>query len=112
MRVGMGHGGEHFVKQREACIDVQALQVAVAVDALAFDQFNHQIRLPTECHACIQQMRNVRVRQARQDVTLALETLRPGATQERQVQQFDGHRPFKAPVFPACTPHAARSALA
>ena len=112
MGVGMGHRCQHGIKQRQPRCHRQAVRIAVAVNALALHQLQHQIRLAAVADAGVQQVGDVRVREARQDLALAAKALRPGAADQRQVQQLDGHRCVEAAVFAPRPPHAATTTLA
>ena len=103
--------GQHVVEQRETLAHAEALLLAMEVDGFALHQLEHEIGLPAGRHAGVEQARDVRVRQARQDLAFALEALGRGAPEQRQVQQF--HRDFAAvaPVVAPRPPHGAAPAL-
>ena len=110
--VGMRHRGQDVVEQREAPFDVEAALVAVAGDGLPGDEVEHQVRLPGRRHAGVDEARDVRVRQSRQDGAFALEPLAAGVAQHRPVQQLDGDEAADALVGAPRPPHAAAAALA
>ena len=82
------------------------------IDGQARDEIEHEVRLSAGGHAGIEQARDVRVRQPREDGALALEPRPGGMADQRQVQQLDGHDAADALVGAARAPHAAAAALA
>ena len=110
--VRMRHRGEHVVEQREAPVDVQPMQVAIAVDGFARDEVEHEVGLSARRHARVEQARDVRVGQPGQDGAFALEARCAGVAEHRQVQQLDRHAAADAPVGAMGAPHAAAAALA
>ncbi len=81
--VRVGDRRQHVEEQPHARLDAQAPRVAVAVDALAVDVLEHQVRLAVRRDAGVDQLRDVRVAQPGEDAALAPEALlavaaRPG----------------------------------
>jgi hypothetical protein len=109
--VRMRHGGEHVGEEGQALLDVQMARVAPAVDALAVDELEHQVRLPAGRHAGVHQPRDVRMGKARQHAALALEAPRGAVAQQREMQQLDRHVAFEAAIGTPGAPHAAAAAL-
>ena len=68
-------GRQHVEEQPHARLDVEAAVVAVAIDVLALDVLEHEIRLPAGGDAGVDQPRDVRVREAREDAAFAPEAL-------------------------------------
>jgi len=110
--VGMRDRAEDVVEQFEALIDVEPMRVAVEIDRQARDEIEHEVRLPPGGHAGIEQARDVRVGQPRQDGALALEPRPGGMADERQVQELDGDEAADALVGAARAPYAAAASLA
>ena len=67
-----------------ALVDAEPRANRSGVDALAFDQLEHQVGLAAGGHAGIEQARDVRVREAGEDRAFALEAARAGAADQRQ----------------------------
>ncbi len=72
--VCMRHGGNNIQEQAQPRLDVQGTYIAPAVDRFAVDVFEHQVGLPGH-HACVEQARDVRVRQPRKQTAFAPEAL-------------------------------------
>ena len=105
-------GLEHHAHERDAFGDVHAPVVAVAVDALALHELEHQVGLAAVGHAGVEQVGDVRVRQPRQHLAFALEAQRAGAADQRRVQQLHRDGALEAAVGAAREPDAAGAALA
>ena len=52
-------GFEDFGEKAQARFDAEAPHVAMAVDRLAFDVLEHEVRLPGRRHASVEQARDV-----------------------------------------------------
>jgi hypothetical protein len=103
---------EHVEKEPQPVVDPQRALVAILVDGDAVDVLEDQVGLSRGGHARVDQVRDVRVRDAREDVPLAAEALLGGAPEPRDVEQLDGGAPFEAAVAALRQPHAAGPALA
>ena len=71
--VGVRDGRLHVQEQADALLDAEALVVAEAIDVLAVDVLEHQVRLTGARHPGVDQPGDVRVRQPGEDRPLALE---------------------------------------
>ncbi len=67
------HGAQHLSEQREARAQRQAVRVAVREQRLALDEFEREVRLALRRDAGVVEPRDVRMREAREDVALARE---------------------------------------
>ncbi len=99
-------------KREQARFDPEAARVAVPVDRLPVDVLEDDVRLARGRHAGVDQARDVRVGEPREDRALAAEALLAGAADEARVQELDGDAPLEAPVAAARQPDRAHSALA
>src|SRR5207253_8173117 len=88
----------------------ERVTIAEPIDVLAVDVFEDEIGLPRGGHAGIDQMRDVRMRQARQKAALALEAL-PAAAGERDAEELDGRMALEASVVAFGEPHGPHAAL-
>ena len=65
--VGVRDRFEDVEEDTETVLDRQVVALAVEVDRLALDPFEHEVRLSRRRHARVHKMRDVGVAQARQD---------------------------------------------
>ena len=86
--------------------------VAPAVDVLALDQLEHEIRLAARGDAGVEQLGDAGLAQAREDRALAPEPLLRVGVEQAAAQQLDGGVAFEAAVAAARAPDAAHAALA
>src|SRR5262249_24286267 len=85
--------------------------VTIAINVIAFNVFENEIRLPSLRNAGIDQLRDIRMRHPSQNRTFPLESLLASLPHQREVDQLDGNAAFKSPVSPLRKPDCARSAL-
>ena len=104
--VRVRHGGEHVEEEAQAGLDVERPVVAPAVDRLACHRLEDQIGLAGRGDAGVDELRDVRVFQARQDRPLAAEAGGARGAEERGGEQLDGGRPLEAPVVAPRQPDA------
>jgi hypothetical protein len=81
----------------------------MAVDGLAVHQLQHQVGLAAGGDAGVEQPRDVRVRQPRQDAAFALEALAGLGAVKPPVHQLDGGLAFVAAVAAPRQPHSNRT---
>ena len=98
-------------EQPHARLDSEPRVGGVAIDALALDVFEHQIRLAAGRDAGIDELRDVRVRAASRAPPLAHEPLLRRSPEQRRVQQLHGGAAFVAAVAAAREPHRAHATL-
>ena len=105
--------GEHVEEQPHALRKLERAIFAVAIDRHAGDVFEHKVRPPAAAaHAGIEQPRDVRVREPRQDAAFAREPLDAAARHQPGVEELDRDVAFEAAVGAPCEPDAAHAALA
>ena len=113
LAVRVRHGGEHVEEQPHARVGRRAPRVAPAVDRLALDVLEHEVRLAAGVHAGVDQPRDVRMRRG---APSALPSRRkrsmPPRPEQRQVEQLDRDARLVAPVAAVREPHRAHAALA
>ena len=85
--------------------------VAVAVDRIAFDVLQDQVRLARGRDAGVEESCDVRVGQTGQEVALAAEALLAGLTEQARVQELDRGFALEATVAALCEPDVAHAAL-
>ena len=95
MRVG--DRVEHVEEEAEARLDPERVLVAVAVDGLAVDVLEDEVRLAAGETPASMRCAMCGMRQAGEDGALALEALFAGAADQRDVQQLDRRLPSKRP---------------
>ncbi len=86
--VRVGHGLGDLYEQRDARVDVELLAVAGAVQRFAFDIFHDQIRAAVAAASAVEQMRDARVGQRRQDLPFSREAFEKRVRFIAQPQQF------------------------
>ena len=111
VRVRVGDGFEHVDEQAQASVGVERVLVAVVIDALAFDVLEHQVGMTARRHAGVDEVRDVRMGEAREDVAFAAEPLFAGPAHQREVEQLDRDPSLEAAVAALAQPHAAHAAL-
>ena len=100
----MGDRGGHVEEKTKTRRDVERLPVAVAVDLLAFDVLQHDVRLARRGHARVQEPGDVGMREPRQDAALAAEAFLAGAPHETRVEELDGRLALEAAIAAAREP--------
>ena len=95
--VRVRHGIEHVEEEPQPRVHVEPVLIAVPIDRLAVDVLEHEIRLAGRRHARIEQLRDVRMREPRQDAAFALESIL-AASREREVQELDRHPPIESAI--------------
>src|SRR5206468_5093357 len=81
--------GENIEKQTQTRVYVKPPAVAIVVDAFALDEVQDEVRLPSRRDARVDQSGDVRVREPREEVPFAAETLLAGPPDQRGVQELD-----------------------
>jgi hypothetical protein len=99
-------------EQSNPCLDVEVVRIAVPVDAIAIDVLQDQELLAVGSRAGIEQPRDVRMRQARQQPAFATKALAEFFLRDGAVQELDRALRFEAPVAAARKPHFAHAATA
>ena len=79
---------------------------------LAFDELEHQIRLPGRRDAGVDEVSDMRMGEFRQEVAFASKPLFARPPDQCDVQQLDGGASLEAAVATLGEPHAAHPALA
>ena len=110
--VGMRNGRQHVDEQPDPRLDIELSCVAPAVDRGSLDVLENQIGLARGRDASVEQLRNVRMRQARKDVALASKSLRTTSAQHSQVDELDRHLPLEPAVVALRQPDASHAAAA
>ena len=77
--VGVGDGLEHVEKQPDSRFDVEPVLVAIAVDVIALNVLENEIRLSGVRHSGIDQFGDIGMCQTAEDDALALESLLAGS---------------------------------
>ena len=98
----------------DARLDAERVLVAVAIDRLAVDVLEDEVGLAARRDAGVDQPRDVRVGQPREQAALALESLlaaRRARAHQRQVEQLDRGAALEAPVRALGQPDGPHAAL-
>src|SRR5262249_5268368 len=103
---------QHAEEQANPRLHVQLTVVAVDVDVLTLDVLEDEIWLTTWGDARVDQMRDRRMGQPRENRALADEALLAGAADERGIQELHRVGTFDPAVAAPGQPHAAHSARA
>ena len=110
--VRLGYGPQHIEKQPNARFDIEPVLVAVAIDVIAFNVFENEIRLSSLRHSGIDQFRDVRMNQKGENAALAFESFLAALPHQRDVEELHRHLPLKSSVVSFRQPDAAHAALA
>src|SRR6185437_1236391 len=108
----MSNGAQYIEEQANSVVDVQFLTVAIADDRLPVNIFQDQIRFPVGGYSCIEQFRNVRMRQLGENSSFAFEPLDSALCSNGQVQELDRNMPFEMAIAAFGQPHGPHAALA
>src|SRR6185436_20254738 len=108
----MSDGIEHLQEQTHARANVERTVLAPAIDRLALDVFEYQVRLTVAGYTRLAQARDIRMREPRERTALAFEALGTGAAKQRQVQQLDRHASRITSIAAMSEPHGAHAAAA
>jgi len=109
--VRLGDRRADVEEETQACVHGEAPGVAKAVDGLAVDVLEDDIRLARGRHAGVEDAGDVRMGQSREDRALAPEPTLAGAADEARVQELDGNASLEAPVAAARQPDGAHASL-
>src|SRR6185295_8162439 len=86
----MSHGRDHRKKELHARFNSKLMPIAVAVDVVAFDEFEDDVRGAGRRQSCVDQFCDIRVRESPKNAAFSFETLFAAAAYQRNVQEFDG----------------------
>ena len=116
LRMRSGHRFGHIGQQAQAGLQAGPAVIAPAVDGLAFDQLQRQVGLAVFGDTRVQQARDVRVVQARQQPAFAGEAFDAAAAVQLPVQlpvqKLDGALGVEPSVAAPRAPHAGRAPFA
>ena len=101
-----------LVEQVEPRFQRKAMRAAVIGDRLAFDVFEREIRLMVVAHARVEQARDVRMRQAREDLAFAGEAQAQVRIDQARAQQLQRDAALIQAVGARGQPHLAHAAFA
>ena len=113
--VRVRHGGENIEKELDASFHAKRVLVAIAIDWQAVDVLEHQVRLRRRRYAGVDEARDVRMAEPREQAALALESLfaaRRAGAHQRQIEQLDGGAALEPSVRAFREPDAPHAALA
>ena len=110
--VRVGDRRLHVEEQADARLDAEPLLVAEAVDVPALDVLEHEVRLAGGRDAGVDEARDVRMGEPREDRAFALEALFAGAADQRGVQQLERRLALEAAVAAGGEPDRAHAAVA
>ena len=91
MPVCVGDRAADFAKKRQPFDDGKLMRVAVLVDRKSFDVLHHEIRKAILCRPAVEQPRNVRVVEARENLPLVAEVPQDGICVHATLYQLDGN---------------------
>ena len=105
------HRGADLNEQLEAFANEQGAAVAIAVDGFAVDVLHHQIRRAVLEIAAVDQARDRRVIERREDVPLAVQSAAQPRMQRRVLQHLDGDGLLILRVIALAAVHGAHAAV-
>ena len=97
VRVRVRDRGHHVEKQLDAGVQIEAVVVAVLIDVHALHVLEDQIRLTAGRHAGVDQTRDRRMREPRDDRAFTPEALFALASEQPRVQELHRRVPSKRP---------------
>jgi len=106
------HGGAQVPEQVDALVHAELPHVAIHIDGVAFDVLHHEVRRAFLGGAAIEQMRDVRMAQLREDLPLSLEPAQQRVGVEPRLQQLDRDLLLVLLVVAHCLEHLAHAAAA
>ena len=109
--MGILHGGAYLHEQLDALADEQGAIVAVRVDGFAVDVLHHQIGRAVIQIAAVDQSRDGRMSERRQDVPLAVQAIAHARMQRRVVQHLDGDGLLILGIIALAAVHRAHAAV-
>src|SRR5215831_10205238 len=93
-------GRAHLAEEFHALNDVQAVRVAVLVDACAIDKLHYKVRMAVAGSTCVQQPRNVGMIEAGENLAFVLETPQLAGFETPVAKDLDGQLLYKMVVDP------------
>src|SRR5690242_2017224 len=97
-------------KNPDSRVYIERAPVAVFVDGLSLNMFEYKIRFSVLGDACIDEFRDVRMRQPAENAAFALESFRP-LRGHGEIQKLNRHLALEAAVTPFRKPYAAHPSL-
>jgi hypothetical protein len=110
MRVRVRDGRQHAEKQTDPGRHVQVTVVAVQIDVLALHVLQNEVRLAARRDAGVDQMRNRRVGEPREDRPLADEAFFTASPDQRGIEHLDCGAPLEPSIAPVGEPDGAHAA--
>ena len=108
--VSVRDGAKHFENERNPFADAELSVVAILIDRLAIDVLEHEIRLAVGRDARIDEVRDIGMSDAGEDVGLATESRVRAAETNRQ--QLDGRESFELTIATLGEPDDPHPAMA
>src|ERR1700687_4603249 len=96
----------------DARLDIKRMLVAILIDVTPVNVFDDQVRLAGGRDACVNEVRDVGVGEAREKAPLAPEPLLARASAKPKIQELHRRTPFEATIAPSGHPDRAHSSLA
>lgn len=106
------HRAQHLSKKHEALIDAKVVVIAVLGDGRAFDVLEGEIGLPVFGKAGVEQLRDVRVIQTREDLALAGHALAHRSSHQHRMDELQRDPSREEPIDPLGEPNRAHASLA
>jgi hypothetical protein len=100
----------HLQEQPHPLIDIEVLAIAVRVDRLAGDELHDEVRQPRLGRAAVQQPRDIRMIEAREDLALVAESLHDVRRVVARSDQLDGNLLLVRVIRASCPIDLAHSA--
>src|SRR5215472_5466489 len=91
---------QHIEEEADSCFNAECAVVAIAIDMIALDVLEHQIRLSARGYASIYQFGDMRVGQPCENITLPLESFLTAAAGECHAKELDSNLPLEVAVVP------------
>ena len=106
------HRLQHLKNELDALAHAEAAPVRPAVDVFAMHELQHHVGLVQVGDSRVEQLRDARPAQAREDRPFASEALLCGGVEEAVAQQLDGRFALEPAIVSTGSPHTAHAAFA
>ena len=112
IRVSASDGVEDLQKQPDALIAREVMRLDVLIDRSAIDVLEYEIRLTARAHAGVEQSRDSRMCELRENRPLAAKACLPRGRHEREIEELHRRASFEAAIGSAREPYGAHAAVA
>ncbi len=110
--VGVRHRRQHLQEQLDSRLEVEPVLVAIGIDGLPLDVFEHQVGLAVDRDSGVDEVGDVGMGEPGEKAAFALESLLGRASEKRHVEELYRRAPLEAAITPPRHPDRAHAAPA